>query len=839
MTANNIRRRSAKFICEGIAADSLAPTNASSFASTDAAKRYLLLLSLLILAFALPAFPAFGAPVAWVVPSMERVGPTAPPGSATSIDLFAAQGETESFQIIVRAPAGGLTEVNVIAPDLGGPKPILYREHYVYLSSGSSDWSSNRNHPGGPGWYPDALIPFVNPETGADLSGALDAVPFTLAADRNQPIWVDIQVPRTTPPGQYSGEFRVVSAQGATAVTLNLTVWNFALPEKPSAGSSFLLWSVRRDLASVKELLRHRIMASSVNPADERNLIDTLGMAASDVGFWSGADFTNCLMNAPPSVSTIQSAVANHQPDLHLYNYTADEIDPCPNLYEMMKSWARNLHAAGVDNLVTMAPVPELYDDGSGTGRSAVDIWVMIPKIYDWNRDRVIYCQQKGDEAWSYNCLMQDDYSPKWEIDFAPLNYRLQPGFINQSLGLTGILYWRADYWSSDPWNNVEGYAPYYPGEGMVVYPGAQVGLPGVVASMRLKYIRDGMDDYDYITLLKQRGEGDWALSIARTVGPDWSNWTRDPVAVETARKTLGDRLSGLGGSTHYISVTANATPSDLASGETTTLSAGATDSQGDPIITWRWSDGGAGGSFSPSATVQNPAYQAPINTNGTDMTIRLTVSAGCAETNGSYSFNLVVRGHEGPFYDISSSHWAYDEIMACSTAGIVNGYPDHLYRPSLSVTRSQMTVYLARALAGSDTAVPVPTTAPSFPDVSTNYWAYKYIEYAVAANIVTGYNDGLYHPDWTVTRAQMAVFIARAHVDPTGEAGLESYTPPTTPTFRDVPTSHWAYRHIEYIASRGVTGGFSDGYYRPINVCTRDQMAVYMARAFGLMPIE
>ncbi len=104
----------------------------------------------------------------------------------------------------------------------------------------------------------------------------------------------------------------------------------------------------------------------------------------------------------------------------------------------------------------------------------------------------------------------------------------MQPGFINESLGLNGLLYWRVDNWSSDPWNNVYGYAGGYPGEGMLVYPGAQVGLPGqVVPSMRLKYLRDGVDDYDYVELLKQAGQGDWALSVCRTIGPDWSNWTR------------------------------------------------------------------------------------------------------------------------------------------------------------------------------------------------------------------------------------------------------------------------------------------------------------------------
>ncbi len=790
---------------------------------------------LLLLAFGAGA--ASSAPLVWAVPSLERVGPSDPPGAASEIELYAAQGETESFQIVVRALAGGLTNVNVTTPDLAGPEVTLYREHYVYLSTGSADWASNLNHPEGPGWYPDPLIPFDDPVTGDDLVGAaIDAVPFDLAADRNQPIWVDVFVPRGTAPGRYAGAFTVTSDQGQAAVTLNLTVWDFILPAKPSANSSILLWSVRRDLGPSQELLRHRLMPTWVNAGDERDLIDNFGLGATDVGFWSGADGTNCSMRSAPSVAELQAAAAAHQPDLDLYNYTADEIGPCTNLYEVLKSWGRALHAAGIDNLVTMAPVPELYDDGSGTGRSAVDIWVLLPKIYDWSRDRVVYCQAKGDEAWSYNCLIQDDYSPKWEIDFAPINYRIQPGFINQSLGMTGLLYWRADLWSADPWNNVQGYSPSYPGEGMLVYPGQQVGLPGVVASMRLKWLRDGMDDYDYIQLLKDGGLGEWALDIARSVGPDWSDWTRSPAKLETARVQLGERLSGTGGSSHTIVVTSSAERLEIPSNSTVSLTATASDSEGHAITTWDWSDGGAGGVFLPSADVQSPTYQAPVNTTGVDLIVHLKVTASCGEAVGTDTIEVRVLAHDGVFYDVASDHWAYAAIAACVDAAIVRGYPDNLYRPQRPVSRADMAAYVSRALAGGDEQVPELTGPTSFPDVPPDHWAAKYIQYVADAQIVTGYSDAMYHAEWTVTRGQMAVFIARAAVTPTGDEGLVDYSPPTTPTFADVPIYFYAYKHIEFLAESGVAGGYPDGLYRPLATCTRDEMAVYVARAFHLI---
>jgi hypothetical protein len=206
------------------------------------------------------------------------------------------------------------------------------------------------------------------------------------------------------------------------------------------------------------------------------------------------------------------------------------------------------MHQAGISNLISMSPTPDLYSDGSGTGRSAVDIWVLLPLMYNNNKGEVAKVLKKGDAVWSYNTLVQDAYSPKWEIDFDPINFRIQPGFISQSLNLSGLLYWRVDKWPSDPWNNVNNAGTYssanYPGEGMLVYPGQQVGVPGVVASMRLKWLRDGVEDYDYVQILKDLGREDLAMQIARSVGPDWTNWTRDHAKLYAARQQLGEAIN-------------------------------------------------------------------------------------------------------------------------------------------------------------------------------------------------------------------------------------------------------------------------------------------------------
>jgi Tol biopolymer transport system component len=214
-----------------------------------------------------------------------------------------------------------------------------------------------------------------------------------------------------------------------------------------------------------------------------------------------------------------------------------------------------------------------------------------------------------------------------------------------------------------------------------------------------------------------------------------------------------------------------------------------------------------------------------------------------------SDGLNLVPGGSPGirqvyvrdrvSFLDVPTTHWAFYYIDACVGAGIVTGYPDGTYRPDTAVDRGAMAVYVSRGLVApaGDAAIPPGPAQATFSDVPTDHWAYKWVEYAVDQNIVAGYPDATYRPAVELNRGEMAVFVARAIVTPHGDEGLVGYTPPETPTFSDVATDHWAYKYIEYIAqdSVNVTQGYPDGTYRPAVIVTRDQMAVYVQRAFAL----
>ena len=207
-------------------------------------------------------------------------------------------------------------------------------------------------------------------------------------------------------------------------------------------------------------------------------------------------------------------------------------------------------------------------------------------------------------------------------------------------------------------------------------------------------------------------------------------------------------------------------------------------------------------------------------------------------------AFMLMVAGPVAAngvaFDDLPTWNWSWEYVQGVVAAGIAQGYDDGYYRPGTVVTRDQMAVYVARALCGGDEYVPTGPATASFEDVpNTGYgdagtdphWALKYVEYAVEAGVVAGYDDGYYRPDADVTRGQMAAFMARAM------CGGEEYVPLATgdPSFPDVGLDSWCYDYVEYIAGEGVTQGYPDGLYYPDVPCSRDQMAVYICRAFDL----
>jgi hypothetical protein len=494
-----------------------------------------------------------GPVTVYTAPAMRRIGRSDPPDGPGNITLWAARGEYEAFQIVINGGDSGIRSATVSVSDLEAPgsaiisaaNATLYREHYVLVTKSSPD-HGGANRPLPPGWFADALIPFQQTDDSGQVVPVPAAAPFAVKPHQNQPIWIDWFVPTGSAAGLYAGTATVTADGKRVDIPIELNVWRFTLPQKSSLQSSFGMHEpFASDFGTQRLLVTHKLMPFLTSP-DNLHRLRLLGLNIAGLGLTSDSSRSTCTMGPAPAISKIAGLAANTPAGVPRYIYTADEIDPCPNLFGRVKQWAQNMHQAGVLSLATITPNPTLYDDGSGTGRSAVDIWVVAAGMYDSAPDRVAEVMRKGDQVWSYTALVQDSYSPKWEIDFAPIIYRIQAGFLNQSLGLTGLLYWRVDLFTSQPWSDVNSYTEgnfAFPGEGMLVYPGPEMGLNSPAPSMRLKWLRDGVEDYEYIQAAKTLGKGDWALGVSRTVAADWSRWTQNPDLLEAARLQIGQEL--------------------------------------------------------------------------------------------------------------------------------------------------------------------------------------------------------------------------------------------------------------------------------------------------------
>lgn len=63
---------------------------------------------------------------------------------------------------------------------------------------------------------------------------------------------------------------------------------------------------------------------------------------------------------------------------------------------------------------------------------------------------------------------------------------------------------------------------------------------------MRIKWIREGIDDYDYVALLKSLGDDAFATDCVKRVASSWKNWTRDPDLLLEQRRRMGERIEEL-----------------------------------------------------------------------------------------------------------------------------------------------------------------------------------------------------------------------------------------------------------------------------------------------------
>lgn len=167
-------------------------------------------------------------------------------------------------------------------------------------------------------------------------------------------------------------------------------------------------------------------------------------------------------------------------------------------------------------------------------------------------------------------------------------------------------------------------------------------------------------------------------------------------------------------------------------------------------------------------------------------------------------------------FRDVPASFWAHDEIRQAAEISVINGYGDGTFRPNESVSRRHAVMMLNRFFQWeSPSMMKVP-----FKDVSADMPGFLSVSSAYEQEIVNGYNQ-LFQPNGTLTRAQMALMLARAlKLDRSVDSSH---------SFEDVSPTHHAYKEIQQLVDLGIITKAS--HFRPNDPVTRAQLCTMIMR--------
>jgi hypothetical protein len=512
-----------------------------------------------------------------VASSLEKLRPSEPTPPATAIELVAARGECESAQIAVRAP-GGVAALSAEAGPLGEGATIpvaLYRVATVALDRASGP-------DGEPGEWPDPLVPARD----AFYGEARRAFPVAVPPGRLQAIWVEVCVPTDAAPGIRAGTVRLLDGtRPIGTVPLRVQVWPFALPRTGTFAAAFGLPTrvgtralgrpddpeVARALAAAA--LRHRLTPYilSADPPDgsctaRRCTLDWTRYDAEVApildgtlepgvrGAFAEVRIPERVWNGPEKdlAATLRAWQRHFErrgwAD-RLRLYTLDEAGPA-QLPELRRR-AVLARAAGIRVFATVVPSAALAD--------AVDEFAPnLALVADG-------AAPAGGAAWSYaSCLshgcdelpaagapraaMLREFAgwPGYEIDRPGTAARAVP-LLGVRRGLKGELYYdMLQTWPGDPWSQVRAFAGN--GDGTLLYPGRPDALGGTrpfpVESIRLKIIRDALEDAELVALARAAGEGRLAERLVTRLVPTARGWERRPEPWLAARRILGDAIA-------------------------------------------------------------------------------------------------------------------------------------------------------------------------------------------------------------------------------------------------------------------------------------------------------
>ncbi len=529
----------------------------------------LLALAALLTLLAVPAAASAG-PVG-VYDSLAVLRPeVAPPsGAASEATIEAAGNETQSFQLSIR-PSSGLAGVDVDAGTLSGPGgATIPAEDVTVYREGTYQVAQRSDGEGSSGAWPDVLIPQRDTLYGETRN----AFPIDVAAGTQLGVWVDVFVPADQRPGVYTGQVAVSSAAGQVAtVPVKLSVADFTLSATSNFKSAFHVdpWQIckaftgeysctsqtewwRLDQVFAELGLNNRVTISNPYPtgynAAPSSTSQKENFAKYIVPLLNGTDprvklqgaeltsfdaYWQCVTESTTCLGDWKALAEKYGFAERFFLYNCDE----PGSAAAWSKCAQTAATAegrwsGVHKLIT-APADELQKN-SAASYTTID----TPVVNDLNSGSTdrrseynSYLQSDSEnELWIYNSCMSfscnETESPIWNgwpgyaID-EPASQAEAMGWMGFAYQASGELYYEATQSLTTATTN-----QYYSGgngDGNLFYAGTPNGGNGSLAiggthsipleTIRLKRIRDGYQDNEYLRLASQAKGRTAAMSV-------------------------------------------------------------------------------------------------------------------------------------------------------------------------------------------------------------------------------------------------------------------------------------------------------------------------------------
>lgn len=172
------------------------------------------------------------------------------------------------------------------------------------------------------------------------------------------------------------------------------------------------------------------------------------------------------------------------------------------------------------------------------------------------------------------------------------------------------------------------------------------------------------------------------------------------------------------------------------------------------------------------------------------------------------------------PFADVAKGSWYYEGVRYAYENGLMSGTGEGTFSPDLPTGRGMLVTILYR-LAGSPAA-----GSASFTDVAKGQWYADGVAWASANGVVSGYPDGSFRPNDTITREQMAAILYQyARIQ-----GKLDDSRADLSIFSDLDSlSAYAKEPMSWAVAQGLFSGVSADTLAPGGSTTRAQAAVIL----------